>query len=445
MNREAIRWADAVRTRLWPVPALAVSAAVALGIALPGLDSTVDGQLPEGVSVFLFSGGPEAARAVLQAIAGSLITVTSLTFSLTVVTLQLASSQFSPRLLRTFSADRFVHGTLALFLSAFAFALTVLRSVRGENSGHSPFVPEISVTVAFGLAIASVIGLVLFLAHLTREIRVETMMRTVNKETRDTMDRVFPTDRPAQGPAPSPGAQSFRIQAGSSGFLTSYDEDALLHTAIEHDVVLRLDREPGSSLVQGVPFATAWPLQAGTPIRSEDKEALARDVNAAVTTGFERTSVQDVGFGFRQLVDVAVRALSPGINDPTTAVHIIGHLSALLCRLAGRETGPENLTDGDGRTRVALPLPTLTGLLDLAVTQIRHYGAADPLVARRLLDLLRELACCDTTNTLGPVLLDQLNLLRGAVTASAYLEPERQKLLEDMTAVSAVVRADAET
>jgi uncharacterized membrane protein len=294
------------------------------------------------------------------------------------------------------------------------------------------------------LAIASVIGLVLFLAHLTREIRVETMMRTVNKETRDTMDRVFPTDRPARGPVPVPGAQSFRIRAGSSGFLTSYDEAALLRTAVEHGAVLRLDREPGSSLVQGVPFATAWPLQSGTPVRSEDKEALTRDVNAAITTGFERTSVQDVGFGFRQLVDVAVRALSPGINDPTTAVHIIGHLSALLCRLAGRETGPEYLTDDDGRTRVVLPLPALAGLLDLAVTQVRHYGAADPLVARRLLDLLRELACCDTTNTLRPVLLDQLNLLRGAVTASAYLEPERQKLLEDIAAVSAVVRADAE-
>ena len=130
--------------------------------------------------------------------------MTSLTFSLTVVTLQLASSQFSPRLLRTFTSDRFVHGTLALFLAAFAFALTVLRSVRDEGNGNTPFVPEISVTVAFVLAIASVIGLVLFLAHLTREIRVETMMRRVNVETQETIDRVFPEDRPRPGPEPVP-------------------------------------------------------------------------------------------------------------------------------------------------------------------------------------------------------------------------------------------------
>ena len=177
MNGRAARWKDGLRTKLWPFPVVAVALSVVLGTALPALDAAVDGKLPESVSVLLFSGGPEAARSVLQAISGSLITVTSLTFSLTVVTLQLASSQFSPRLLRTFTADRFVHATLALFLAAFAFALTVLRSVRAESGSGPSFVPEISVTVAFGLAIASVMGLVLFLAHLTREIRVETMMR----------------------------------------------------------------------------------------------------------------------------------------------------------------------------------------------------------------------------------------------------------------------------
>ncbi|MHC8606564.1 DUF2254 domain-containing protein [Paenarthrobacter ureafaciens] len=439
MNRQSVRWADAIRTRLWPVPTLAVALAVALGTALPALDATVDGQLPASVSVLLFSGGPEAARAVLQAIAGSLITVTSLTFSLTVVTLQLASSQFSPRLLRTFSADRFVHGTLALFLAAFAFALTVLRSVRGEGSGHTPFVPEISVTIAFALAIASVIGLVLFLAHLTREIRVETMMRTVNKETQDTMDRIFPADRPAQGPAPTTGAECFRIQTTSSGFLTSLDEAALLEAANKHGAVLRLDKEPGSSLIQGVPFATAWPLKTGTPLTAKDRDALSSAINAAVTTGFERTSVQDLGFGFRQLVDVAVRALSPGINDPTTAVHIIGHLSALLCRLAEREAGPEHVTDDKGRVRVVLPLPSLPELLGLSMTQIRHYGAADPEVARRLLQLLHELALCDKKQTLRPVILEHLDRLREAITASSYLERERRELLDDIDTCSAAV------
>src|SRR5680860_1224275 len=145
---------DAFRAQLWPIPGLAIVVAIALGVSLPLLDGHIDDDLPGGVRAYLVSGGAGAARAVLGAVAGSLITVTSLTFSLTVVTLQLASGQFSPRLLRTFTSDGFVHATLALFLATFAFALAVLRSVRTESSQGPSFVPELSVTVAYALAIA---------------------------------------------------------------------------------------------------------------------------------------------------------------------------------------------------------------------------------------------------------------------------------------------------
>lgn len=431
VNGRMARMLDALRTQLWPLPALAVALAVVLGVALPALDSAVDGKLPASVGVFLFSGGPEAARSILQAISGSLITVTSLTFSLTVVTLQLASSQFSPRLLRTFTSDRFVHGTLALFLAAFAFALTVLRSVRDEGTGNTAFVPEIAVTVAFALAIASVAALVLFLAHLAREIRVETMMRRVNLETQETSDRVFPEDRPAEGPRRLvPGANHFPINACSSGFLTSVDKNALLLAATECHAVVRVDRQPGSSLVAGVPVATAWAEEEGAILGVERREKLAKDVNAALITGFERTHVQDVGFGIRQLVDVAVRALSPGINDPTTAVHVFGHLSSLLCRLTERNPGPEHLTDDEGRIRVVLSLPTLPDLLDMVMDQPRKYGAADPAVAGRLLDLLQELAWCDRQGRYHAEILDHLEQMRIAILTADYPEPELRKLLK---------------
>ena len=436
MTGRGAHWMDAFRTQLWPLPVLAVALAVVLGTAVPALDAAVDGQLPESVTVFLFSGGPEAARSVLQAISGSLITVTSLTFSLTVVTLQLASSQFSPRLLRTFTSDRFVHGTLALFLAAFAFALTVLRSVRSESNGISPFVPEISVTVAFVLAIASVIGLVLFLAHLTREIRVETMMRRVNVETQETIDRVFPEGRPPRGPEPVPVSEKFLIVSTSSGFLTSLDKSALMRTAEESGAVIRIDREPGSSLVEGVPFATAWPAESGAALTTSVREKLTDDVNAAVATGFERTNVQDVGFGFRQLVDVAARALSPGINDPTTAVHVIGHLSVLLCLLAGRSPGPEHLTDDAGRVRVVVSLPELRDLLDMAMNQPRQYGAADPAVAGRLLGLLQELTWCDRTGSYRLEIREHLGRLRTTIAAADYSPSERRTLLEQAEAIN---------
>ena len=437
MNGHAARWKDALRTQLWPLPAAAVAVAVALGLMVPALDAAVEGQLPDGIAVLLFSGGPEAARAVLQAIAGSLITVTSLTFSLTVVTLQLASSQFSPRLLRTFTSDRFVHVTLALFLATFAFSLTVLRSVRDEANGNAAFVPEMSVTIAFVLAIASVIGLVLFLAHLTREIRVETMMRRVNVETQDTMDRVFPADRPDRGPEPepAPGQAAVLIRSAQSGFLTSVDKASLVRAAGDAGGIIRLDREPGSSLVKGVPFATAWPLTAGATFTAAIRDELEASVNAAVATGFERTNVQDVGFGFRQLVDVAARALSPGINDPTTAVHIIGHLSSLLCRLAGRDPGPEHLTDDAGRVRVVLALPTFKDFLDMAMNQPRLYGAADPDVAGRLLALLQELAGCDRTGQYRTEILEHRGRMRVAIDAGKYSPAEQRHLLDLADAV----------
>lgn len=435
MNGLGARWMDSFRTQLWPLPAAAVAVAVILGTALPMLDEAVDGHLPESLSALLFGGGPEAARSVLQAIAGSLITVTSLTFSLTVVTLQLASSQFSPRLLRTFTSDGFVHGTLALFLAAFAFALTVLRSIRDESARTDEFVPEISVTVAYLLAISSVIALVLFLAHLTREIRVETMMRRVHAETRETIDRVFPEGHQPQGPAPVPGPGATLIKSAGSGFLTSVDKAALLKAAEECDAIIRIDREPGSALVEGVPVATAWPVHRKRAFNPDEQEKLSDGVNSAVATGFERTNVQDVGFGFRQLVDVAVRALSPGINDPTTAVHVIGHLSALLGRLAGRDTGPERLTGEDGRVRVVVSLPEFEDLLELAMNQPRHYGAADAMVAKRLLGLLEELSWCDQSGRHRAAILNHLGRLREAVHATDYSPVERQDLLDRAKAV----------
>ncbi len=165
---------DVIRTQLWPIPTLAVVCALLLGLGLPELDASVDADLSAGLSGLLFGGDASAARSLLETISSSLITVTALTFSLTVVTLQLASSQFSPRLLRTFTRDLFVQLTLALFLATFTYALTVLRSIRSaDDGGGGEFVPQIAVTVAFLLAVASVLGLVLFLAHLTEQIRVD--------------------------------------------------------------------------------------------------------------------------------------------------------------------------------------------------------------------------------------------------------------------------------
>jgi uncharacterized membrane protein len=386
---------DAWRSQLWPVPALAVTLAVLLGTFLPVLDAHIDGSLPDAVTAYLFSGGPEAARTVLSVIAGSLITVTSLTFSLTVVTLQLASSQFSPRLLRTFSRDRLVHISLGLLLGTFTYSVTVLRTVRASVSDHEAFVPQIAVTVAYLMALVSVLMLVVFLAHLARQIRVEWMLRQVHAETDDAMQRLLTDASPAGTPTvfvPQASPEAVPLLAASSGFFTSLDEPLLLATAIDIGAVVFVDRLPGDSLIAGTPIAHAWPSGSTGPLSTSAREGLQMCIEESVDVSFERTATQDIAFGLRQIVDVTVKALSPGVNDPTTAVHGLGHVAALLCKAATKDLGPRLLCDQDGAVRVILRRPNFGELLELAVEQPRRYGAADPGVLVRLVTLLREVA-----------------------------------------------------
>lgn len=418
---------DAVRTQLWPLPLAGVTVAFVLGLVLPRVDRRLDSSLPTWLSDVLFSGDPGAARTVLDAVSSSLITVTSLTFSLTVVTLQLASSQFSPRLLRTFTSDLFVQSTLALFLATFTYSLTVLRSVRSADDGLAMFVPRISVTVSFVLALASVVGLVIFLAHLARQIRVETMLAQVHADATATVTAVLPDDAdrsPRTNPLLVPDHATILL-ARSSGFLVRTDHDELLSVAVESDVYLVLERHPGASMVAGTPVGAIW--STAGPIDAEEAEQLVDRVAHAMHVGTERTAAQDIGYGLRQLTDVANKALSPGINDPTTAVHALGHISALLCEIADREPGLVVLRQ-DQEVRVVLHRPGLAELLDTAITQPRRYGRSDPQVVLRLFQLLEEL----TWHLKGPsdraAVEEQLARLQATAGDSDFDPVEREQL-----------------
>lgn len=420
---------DGLRTQLWPTPTLGVVLALGLGVGLPRLDARIDDGLPNSVSLYLFGGGADAARTVLSSVAGSLITVTSLTFSLTVLTLQLASSQFSPRLLRTFSRDRFVHVTLALFVATFTYALTVLRTVRTAGEGRQVFVPQISVTVAFALALASVAALVLFLSHLAQEIRVEAMLRNVHHDASATARRLLPARNDAgRGTAIPPRPPTARpLLAASSGFLVRVDQEAILAAAVDADATVVIDRTTGSSLVAGTPVGAGWP-RTGVVFEADTWSRLAERVAKAVLTGFERTAAQDVGFGLRQITDVVIKALSPGINDPTTAVHALGHSSALLCELAVLDMGPGLLCDEHGEVRVVLARPDLADLLELAVAQPRRYGATDPAVLGRLTSLLCEIAWVVPQLEQRRAVADQLARIQATAAEQDFDATERSHL-----------------
>lgn len=429
VKRRKAWFLDAIRSRLWPVPVIGVVTAAATGVLLSDFDAHFDGRLPATIAEYLFGGGPAAARGVLSTIAASMITVTSLTFSLTLVTLQLASGQFSPRLLRTFARDRFVQRTLALFVATFVYALTVLRAVRSGRAGQPDFVPRVSVSLAYLLALVSAVSLVVFLGHLVRQIRVETILETVQAESIKVADAMFNEfgDAEADKPAPTPPPDAVAVTAERTGFLLGVDEQLLVGAVARVDGVVAMDRMPGEWLVAGTPIALAWPAAGG----KFDAEALAsihRSLAEAVRTGEERTQVQDIAYGLRQLTDVAIKALSPGINDPTTAVHVLGHSSALLCDFAERRLGPTVHRDDDGEARVVIIRPELGDLLELAVAQPRRYGAADAQVQAGLLRLLRDLAWRTSSPEHKLEIAVQLRRCRWTVSSQDFDEVERDRL-----------------
>jgi uncharacterized membrane protein len=368
--------------------------AIGLGVLLPA----VDGGLESGDHplTFVFGGGAAAARDLLAAIAGSLISVTGLTFSLTVIALQLASSQYSPRLLQTFVSDRVVQATLAQLVLTFVYALTVLRTVRTESAtdDDSAFVPRLSITVAYLLTLGSVLALVFFLGHLAQALRVETMLRDVHDEATRTITEELDGRGGDQGVSAQragglPTGRGTPLTARSSGFLVGVDEEAAAAAAQRARVVVRLAARTGDAVVTGTPIAHAWPIGSADGF---DAEELEEALDGAVRLDFERSAGRDVAYGLRKIIDIAVRALSPGINDPTTAVHALSHASALLGELAVRPADARAVRDRDGTVRFVLPAWELPALVRLVLEEPLQFAEGQPAVLRRLAGLLREVA-----------------------------------------------------
>lgn len=370
---------------LWFIPGLSVSVSLVVGMVLS------DPRLAIGASqADWFVGTPEGARAILSTVAGSTITVTGLTFSLTVVALQMASSQFTPRVLGTFLSDRGNQAVLSVFLSTFVYSLVVLRAVRSGTEDGEPFVPSVAVALALGLTMLSVAMLVYFFHHLTQQLRVERLLEEIRSDTL-ALAASNPRDRAIEpdGGAPAVPAGAAVVRARRSGYLQMLQLDGLRGVAEEHHLVVRLRPEVGSHVTQGTTLAWVWSID-GSGIELADE--LERAIDGRIHIGPDRTLRQDLAFGVRQIVDIAAKALSPGINDPTTAVAAIGALSDVMCELAGQRLGPLLRCDDDGRVRVAVPHPTFGQILALACDQPRRYGQNEPAVLIALLQMLTDIA-----------------------------------------------------
>lgn len=374
--------AERSRSPLWQWPAVACLAAVALAVAARSIR-------PEqgGVLEWLPSGDHDSVRALLQVTTTSVMTATTLTFSLTIVTLQLASQQFSPRLLREFTRDPVTKAVLSVLAATFVFTATSLALLDAARP-----VPRLTAALTLGLAVAAVGAILAFLTHIVRAIRVDTMMLMVHNETSKAITIFYPV----YGDAPRHHVSQLDLRnrdtvvvdAADSGFVQLVHVDQLVAAAREHRVLVRMDARPGDHLVRGTPLATVWPDRGS----STSCDGIADAVRAATTFGYERTLDQDAGFGFRQLEDIAVKAMSPSVNDPVTAATAVGHMGDLLVRLTGCRLGPTVHADDEDHPRAIVPDRDLRYYLDLTCGQLRRYGAQEPTVLGALLRILRDLA-----------------------------------------------------
>ena len=366
------------------MPAAWCVVALVVGVVLPALDIGLSDDLS-----FIFQGGPAGARDLLGTIATAMISVTGLVFSITMVTLQLASSQFTPRVLGTFLSSRTVQNTLGVFVATFVFALTVSRSVRGGD-GAEAFVPQLSVSVAFGLVLASVGFFLAFIHHITTSIQVTQVISSVGERTAALLDRMYPDavdgDDLAAGPgwSPDPGMPRRAVASARHGVVTWVDQKALVRWAAEHDVVVTVDRAVGEFVTEGQTVVRVWGV---CDLPDEELEALYDHLGL----GSDRLMTQDVAFGFRQLVDIAERALSPGINDPTTAEQCIDEIHRLLRRLVGRASPSPFIADRDGAVRLVHSPQAVAELVAMPVRELAHYGAQSVRIIPRLREMLQDL------------------------------------------------------
>ncbi|MEO8247495.1 MAG: DUF2254 domain-containing protein [Chloroflexota bacterium] len=401
-----LKWWTVVRDSLWFIPAIWVVASAVLALVMVGIDHAT----PDVVADFplVFGGGVDGARGLLSSIAGSMITVAGVTFSITVVALQLASSQFSPRVLRNFMRDRSSQVVLGAFIGSFAYAILVLRSIRGGQDGAEPFVPSVAVTVGILLALLAMGMFVFFIHHIASRIQLSSIVANIADETTDKVRREWTLEAPDGGPAELPAEPPNRIAAQGSGYLQLVDEEGLKRIATDRDLVLRLDVKPGAWAQQDAPLFSVWPAAAA---RGDD---LTDQLQAHVSLGAQRSIEVDAAFGIRQLVDVALKAISPGINDPTSAADCVVRLGQILVAAGRRHHPPTVHRDDGGQLRLVVPRDDWPALVGVAFDQLRQYGAGNVDTAIAMARTLGTIATAVPRERHAP-LLDQLELVRLAL------------------------------
>ncbi len=428
--------AEVLRTNLWLVPSIEVLAAIALFAATTSLDhAAYRGEF--GLPSWFISGTADAARQILTAIAAAVITVVGVVFSIILVTLTLASTQFGPRMLRNFIRDRGTQLTLGTFVATFVYAVLVLVSI-GPGS-HGDFVPHIGVTVTLTLIVADMAVLIYFIHHTATSIQLPQVIASIARDLSDAIEvQGGPDSRLGlagdKERGPSAAELILRLEQGggvlrapASGYLQFIRHRSLVQFAAEADAVIVLDYRPGHFLVQGHPFASVWPPEAAGRV----SDALGR----AHVTGPYRTLTQDISFGVDQLVEIAIRALSAAVNDTFTALTCIDWLGDSLCKITVRWHPARAHRDSQGFIRVITAEPSHERLVQRAFEKIRQGSLGMPAVMIRQLEALAKIMAETSSAGQRRVLLEQAAMIQRASERSVPEKADRDDVLRRYEAV----------
>lgn len=417
---------EIIRSSFWFIPGLMVFSAITLSFFTIAVDRKIQADLYPCLDI-LFKGGPEGARSVLTTIAGSMITVAGVAFSITIVALTMASQQFGPRLLTNFMKDKGNQFVLGTFIATFIYCLFVLRNVY--SAGENVFVPTLSVTFSLILALVNVGVLIYFIHHVSTSIQADHIIAAVYNELLETIQRIFPVEIGYEkeknidhginfNPEEDDYHKVDQINAVKSGYLQAIDGDGLLELAKKHDLRFELQCRPGEFIIINSPIVSVKYNQIN--------ENLIKKIVRTFILGSRRTPEQDAEYAIHQLTEVAIRALSPGINDPFTANSCIDRLGSALCIMTKKEFPSPYRYDEENKLRVIAKPLTFSGITNAAFDQIRQFGRTNVSVTIRILETLKIIAIHTRNDEQRKAILRQAKMAADASHESIPQENDRK-------------------
>jgi uncharacterized membrane protein len=432
MNNRILSLLETFRTSFWFIPSTMVASSSVLASLFLAYDRSYKDFTPDFLK-FIYKTSPESVRALLTTIAGSMITVTSIAFSITVVALSLASSQFGPRLIRNFMSDKGTQSVLGVFVAIFTYCLLVLQATTSIGTQH--FIPGLATYFALVLAFAGVGVLIYFIHHVAHSIQADNVIDKVYCQLKLDIERLFPAQKTQvkdldNGPLSySETRYSQGLKSQQDGYIQAIDIERLIQLATENEIKIKVLVKAGDAVVKGF---TLMKLGIDDAKEQPDEQTLL----ACIMVGAKRTPIQDPEFAINQLVEIAVRALSPGINDPFTAITCTDKLCAILCALTQRTYPPSKHKDQQGTIRVITHAFQFSQLAHSAFNQIRQYAEGSVAVTIRLLESLQLIADLVSEQDQREFVEQQRDMIAQASERQSLCKQDKQDIEQRLKQIS---------